>query len=252
MATRDTRRKRPKKPDTTESSSSEETEPLKVPKDVLGLGRHLVRELGLEDGVDTLGRWMAHHVAELIDKAEHGVTEAERARARENATVTTLKIWEHRASLPGHTYPLAPYREILKVLDRLRPDANPFQYVGHHAEANKEKLTADLFDSLVHLTIALLLMKLPPGREATNVSDAVLDALSETERRVLTALQQWSQLLTLTPNSSGQTQTDELESGGATENLTEVVVSLIDGTMTTLAELRSALQEEAGGQPVSR
>jgi hypothetical protein len=35
-----------------------------------------VRELGFEDGVDTLGRWMAHHLAELIDKAENGATVA--------------------------------------------------------------------------------------------------------------------------------------------------------------------------------
>ena len=247
MATRDTRRKRPKKPDTTESSSSEETEPLKVPKDVLGLGRHLVRELGLEDGVDTLGRWMAHHVAELIDKAEHGVTEVERARARENATETILKIWEHRASLPGHAYPLAPYREILKVLDRLRPNDNPFRYVGHHAETKKEKLTADLFDDLSRLTIAMLLMKLPPGGETTNVGNAVLDALSETEQCVLTALQQWSELFSSTSKSSGRTRKDKGSSGGAAVDLNEVAIGLIDGTMTTLVELRNELQEETVG-----
>ena len=64
----------------------------KPPKDVLELGRHLVRELGFEDGVDTLGRWMSHHVAELIDKAENGVTAAERVRARKLATETILKL----------------------------------------------------------------------------------------------------------------------------------------------------------------
>jgi hypothetical protein len=71
-------------------------EPSKPPKDVLGLGRHLVRELGFEDGVDTLGRWMAHHLAELIDKAENGVCATERVEARKSATETILKVWEHR------------------------------------------------------------------------------------------------------------------------------------------------------------
>jgi hypothetical protein len=159
VTTRDMTRKGPRKPDSTGSSSSEETGPLKPPKDVLELGRHLVRELGIEDGVDTLGRWMAHHLAELIDKAENGTTAAERLRARKNATETILKIWEHRTSLPGNAYPLAPHKELLKVLDRLRPDDNPFRYFGLPAETKRDRLAADLFDGLSRLIIALLLMK---------------------------------------------------------------------------------------------
>ena len=58
-----------------------------------------MRELGFEDRVDTLGRWMAHHLAELIDTAESGVTATERLKARKSATETILKIWEH----PGIT-----------------------------------------------------------------------------------------------------------------------------------------------------
>jgi hypothetical protein len=111
MTTRDMTRKGPRQLNSTESSSSEETGPLKLPRDVLELGRHLVRELGFDDQRDTLGRWMAHHLAELINKAENGATGTERVRARKNATETILKIWEHRASLPGNAYPLAPYSE---------------------------------------------------------------------------------------------------------------------------------------------
>jgi hypothetical protein len=84
----------------------------KVPKDVLGLGRHLVRELGLEDGVDTLGRWMAHHLAELIDKTENAATAKDRQKASKAATETILKIWERRALLPETAYPLAPYTSV--------------------------------------------------------------------------------------------------------------------------------------------
>jgi hypothetical protein len=162
-----------------------------------------VRELGFEDRRDMLGRWMAHHVAELIDRAENGATAAERLRARKNATEIIRKIWEHRASLPGNAYPLAPFMDILKVLDRLRPDDNPFRFFGHHAEAKMEQLAAALFDSLSRLIIALLLMKVPPGTESAKVDDAALEALSETEQRVLTALQQWSELFASTSKSSG-------------------------------------------------
>src|SRR5690242_9787087 len=96
----------------TESSSSEEAEPSKPPKDVLELGKHLVRELKLHDGVDTLGRWMAHHVAELITDAKRQRKGPKRTRAEKEATELILKIWEHREALPRHAYPLAQYEEL--------------------------------------------------------------------------------------------------------------------------------------------
>jgi hypothetical protein len=215
----------------------------------LELGRHLVRELGFDDQRDTLGRWMAHHLAELIDKAENGATGTERVRARKNATETILKIWEHRASLPDNAYPLAPYKELLKVLDRLRPDDNPFRYFGPPAETKRERLAADLFDSLSRLIIALLLMKLPPREESTQVDAAAIEALSETERHVLTALQQWSELFVSTSKGSGRTRRGK-KGAAAKVNLDAAAVSLIDSITTTLVELRSELQE-AGGQPVN-
>ena len=59
-----------KRKGTKKSSSSAPTAPLATQKAVLDLGRALVDELGLDPGVDTLGRWMAHHIAELIEEAE--------------------------------------------------------------------------------------------------------------------------------------------------------------------------------------
>ena len=86
MNTRDITKKKRKSRDSTGSSSSEKTESSKPPKDVLGLGQHLVRELGFDDQRDTLGRWMAHHVAELINDAKKGSTAAARSTARKTAT----------------------------------------------------------------------------------------------------------------------------------------------------------------------
>lgn len=206
------------------------------------LGRHLVRELGYEDQRDTLGRWMAHHLAEVITKAENGVTAAERLRARKSATEAILKIWEHRASLPGNAYPLAPYKELLKVLDRLQPDNNPFRYFGPPAETKREQLAADLFDGLARLIIALLLMKLPAGQDSTTVA-AAIEALSETEQQVLRALQQWAELFTSTDKSTRRTRKSKKDGSAAKVNLNEVAVSLLDSITTTLVELRSELQE---------
>lgn len=49
---------------------------------VLDLGRKLVQELDLDPGVDTLGRWMAHYVAELIHYADNATPDGrEQARS---------------------------------------------------------------------------------------------------------------------------------------------------------------------------
>ncbi|MDM7920809.1 MAG: hypothetical protein QUS14_00800, partial [Pyrinomonadaceae bacterium] len=76
---------------------------------MLELGKHLVRELGLESGVDTLGRWLAHRIAELIVAAEKAPTLAMRRKAEAAAIETILKVWEKREDLPREVYPLAPY-----------------------------------------------------------------------------------------------------------------------------------------------
>jgi signal transduction histidine kinase len=207
----------------------------------LELGRHLVRELSYEDERDTLGRWMAHHLAELIDRAENGATATERLRARKNATETILKIWEYRASLPLNAYPLAPYKDVLKVLDRLRLNGNPFRHFGPPAETIRERLAGDLFDSLSRLIIALLLMKLSPEDESAKMDAAAIEALSETEQHVLRALQQWGELFTPTNESTERTRKSK-KGAAAKVNLDDAAIRLIDNITNTLVELRSELQ----------
>ena len=189
---------------------------------------------------------MAHHLAELIDKAEKGETEADRLKAQKTATETILKVWEHRAALPGKAYPLAPYKEVIKVLDAMRPDKNPFWHFGPLAE-KREQLAADLFGSFSRLVITLLWEKIPVQEINITVDTAAKEALNETEQQVLTALQQWGDLFESEPKSSGQAHQDKDSSTEA--NFDEIAIKLIDRMTTTLAELRSKLQEVGQQQP---
>jgi hypothetical protein len=217
------------------------------PKDVLALGQHLVRELGFSNHRDTLGRWMAHHIAELIDKAKNGSSSAERAKSRKIATETILKIWEHRTSLPGDAYPLKSYENILKVLDLLRPDGNPFKRFGNHAGAKRKQLAALLFDRLSRLVVAILLMDKPFRRTSANVEIAAIKALSETEQQVLKALQQWGDLFVSETKSSKRGRKSK-KSNALKVNLKEVADGLIDSITSTLVELRSELEKTPAAQ----
>lgn len=100
---------------------------------IITLGKALVEELGLEPGVDTLSRWMAHYVAEQITIAENAVGD-EKTQAEQRCFETILKLWHRRASLPSGSRPLENFKPILRTLTRLDPEnSRPFYYSFHHA-----------------------------------------------------------------------------------------------------------------------
>jgi hypothetical protein len=245
MNMRDMTRKRPRRYDSTKSSSFGEMVPSKPPKDVLELGQHLIRELAIEDehGFDTLRRWMAHHLAELINRAENGSPVAERIKARKIATDTILKVWKHRASLPGQAYPLAPYKGVLKVLDVLRPIDKSSRYPRPHSEEKTDQLTVELFDDFSRLIIALLLMKASPRGKTTLTHTVAIKSLSKAEQQVLKTLAAWYDLFLPTTKSSPRTRKDTKNGAATIVNLNEVALGLIDEIAKTLGELRGKFQD---------
>lgn len=158
---------------------------------MLALGRELVRELNLEPSVDTLGRWMAHHVAELMDIAEHGSTSSERRTAGREAVHTILEIWSHRATLPGNAYPLAGFKTAAGLLEHLLPGANPFGY--SRPDSVRQRAAADAFDSVSRLILLLLAME--AGLDARHAGPRTVAALTRPERHALAAFQAWGELM---------------------------------------------------------
>ena len=71
--------------------------------------------------MDTLSRWMAHYVAELIDAAENGSAE-ERAASRRKCFEAILELWSYRAELPGGRRPFENLEPIVRTLESLDPD----------------------------------------------------------------------------------------------------------------------------------
>jgi hypothetical protein len=64
------------------------------------LGERIVRELGLEDEVDTLSRWMAHRIAELLTDAKQARRKTDREASERRAEELVLAVWERRSSWP--------------------------------------------------------------------------------------------------------------------------------------------------------
>lgn len=213
----------------------------KPPKDILGLGKHLVRELDFEDGVDTLGRWMSHHLAELIHESENGKTAAIRSKASQQAVKTILKIWEHRKSLPRQAYPLNQFEELLKVIDRLRIGNNPYRYFGDGF--NKVDIIAsELFDNFARLIPSLLFMKKEFVESQRKTNKAVAETLDEEEKQVLFAIQEWMAIFP--SKSDDETTKEESKKNKKSDrfDLKKNTLGLIDNMTDLFANLRNELK----------
>lgn len=211
------------------------------------LGQHLVRELGIERGVDTLGRWMAHHLSELIEQAENASSDAERSIAKKEATATILKLWEHRASLPGNAYPLAPYRNILLVLDLLAPNNNSFFHGWRHTGTEGTRLASSIYRDLSHLLMCVLFWEegLTSAEDLQPTPSVAVKALTQEEQLVLDSIKSWVRLLWSEVDST----LIEVEEQDATTlpeiDFSTIVLKLIDEVITELTELRSYITSQS-------
>lgn len=114
---------------------------------VVALGKRLVAELRLNDSSDTLGRWMAHYVAELIKTAEGSDKKAEAAR-RECADII-LQLWRHVDCFPRGKRLFENLQPILAALESLKPDNDrPRYFVSIHSEAENSEKSSEADDWL--------------------------------------------------------------------------------------------------------
>lgn len=118
------------------------------------LGALIVRELGIDKGNDTLGRWMAHHLAELIAEAE-GTEGDEITEVRDHIVDLILRVWSRRRSFPRGKNPLSDLEDLASLLWRLRPEASPFRRLGSN---ETEDLLASAFSQFQRVVIYGILM----------------------------------------------------------------------------------------------
>lgn len=105
----------------------------------LELGRRLTKEIELDLGrsADTLGLWMAHYIAELIQGAEKASLE-ERAAKMQACSEAILSLWKHRHELPNGKRPFEELEPILRALESLDPDdSTPRYFRSARAAADK-------------------------------------------------------------------------------------------------------------------
>ena len=95
--------------------------------DIIALGNLLVKELQLGQSVDTLGRWMSHHIAEVMQDVEKS-TGRERTEAEDRCREAILSLWKHVNDFPRGHRPLADIEPLLATIKVLDPDNREYFY----------------------------------------------------------------------------------------------------------------------------
>jgi hypothetical protein len=100
-------------------------EQYQLSKEILNLGSKLVEELNMSDSNDTLSRWMAHYIAELINNAEKAEGEA-KATLQQKCFDTIMKLWANRNATPNAIRPLAGLEDAILLLKKVA-----YEFDGH-------------------------------------------------------------------------------------------------------------------------
>jgi len=108
-----------------------------IRKRIINLGKALVEELGLDPGVDTFARWMAHYIAEQMTIAENA-TGDDKFEAEQHCVETILKLWQHRSFLPNDRRPFESFEPVFRALARLDPENSaPYFYPNSNSRSSE-------------------------------------------------------------------------------------------------------------------
>ena len=111
----------------------------------------------MESSTDTLGRWMAHYVAELMHAVTNAASE-ECEAARSRCCEAILKLWTHRAGLPDGKRPFEALEPIIRALESLDPENDTPRYFhtirGTIDESDEGRETQSLIKFVDNVDIA--------------------------------------------------------------------------------------------------
>lgn len=127
--------------------------------DVIELGEVLVNELRIDEHADTLCRWMAHYVAQLILEVRNSSDE-DKPEALKKCKDEILSLWEHRSSFPPGSRPLETFEPIFQMLEQMDVSANnPYYFrLPEYDEDEQSEFTKQWLDTAIEFDKASRLL----------------------------------------------------------------------------------------------
>lgn len=214
-------------------------------EEVIALGKKIVKELDLEH-VDTLGKWMAHYIAELIVKMETSDSTLKET-LQIKCFETILKVWQHRNDIGGMETPLSNLEEAIEVLDNLRePDSlYPFfsKYKSNSSDPTWKSFTQLVKDNsteILRLCIYSLLGEHFPEKKRQWI-ELNQELITPEEVSLIKGLDELKTNVNVDLNGNGETESVDSESEPPTPS--EKFILAFQNMERLLAEQQNMLEE---------
>jgi hypothetical protein len=115
---------------------------------VIKLGEKIVDELLLSDGSDTISKWMAHYIAELIERTKNSEGK-EKEKYEKECFETILKLWEEIHKVPNIKAPLSRFEKIYELCDEMMSkDRYRYFPAKYEDDSNEFLVLAKVVDKL--------------------------------------------------------------------------------------------------------
>ncbi|WP_051054228.1 hypothetical protein [Fibrella aestuarina] len=137
------------------------------------MGQTIAHELKVVEGSNILGRWMAHRVAELMDRAEAAASDVEREAAKKECSDLILNLWQKRNCWPNG----GPFTTLYPTFKRLFQPPSEYYHFFEEPDAEETGLVSRLID--IHQREMKLFVTLPN----VAASPAIVQASRETLTR---------------------------------------------------------------------
>lgn len=112
-------------------------EKSKQSNEILKLGKLLVKELSPDQSVDTLGRWMSHHISDLMTEAENSKGRRNQ-QAEDRCRDAILALWRHSDFFQKSHTPLEETETLFATIRALDPDNSAHFYYSQAQEKIKK------------------------------------------------------------------------------------------------------------------
>jgi hypothetical protein len=105
---------------------------------ILELGSKIIKQLGLEDSHDTLGKWMAQYVAELMRNIEICENPEEKSKLQAECADLIMQLWKNKKFLPIEQ-PIENLKPVIKIIEGLKDRQYSFSRFFNLDNLDKEK-----------------------------------------------------------------------------------------------------------------
>jgi len=163
-------------------------------EEIIKLGKKIVSELELDSSNDTLSRWMAHYLSELIYNAENEESIKVKKRLEKECCEVIIKLWKNRDHVPRISQPLSNLKTVINLLDSLKekkftlPDSRLFDIIPKNNSWEKfVKTIKTSSDAILRLCILALTNKTILSKENEWVKN-FNEMLTEDKKNVIERL----------------------------------------------------------------